>query len=46
MIDKEKYDKIRESGRNFNEEFMVNLWADYGPHFKTHTKKFLYYDPK
>ena len=44
-ITKEKYDKIRESGRNFNEEMMVQLWIDY--HFKG-TKKYngLYYDLK
>jgi len=42
---KEKYDSIRMSGRNFNEEMMVRLWHDF--HNKTTKKfKFLYYDPK
>lgn len=48
-IDHEKaakrYDSIRMSGRNFNNEFMVSLWHDY--HHKSNKKyKFLYYDPK
>lgn len=42
---KEIYDSIRMSGRNFNEEFMVNLWHDY--HTKTVKKyELLYYDRK
>ena len=41
----EIYDSISDSGRNFNEEMMVNLWHDY--HFHSQKKfKFLYYDPK
>lgn len=44
-LNEEQKDKIRASGRNFNEEFMVNLWTEY--HFnETKTFKFLYYDPK
>jgi len=42
---KEIYDSISESGRNFNEEFMVTLWHDY--HNRSVKKyKYLYYDPK
>jgi len=45
MIDKEKKDRIRSMGRNFNEEFMLKLWTEY--HFKeTKTFKYLYYDEK
>jgi len=41
----EIYDSIRMSGRNFNEEYMVNLWHDYH-HTMEKKFKFLYYDPK
>lgn len=42
---KEKYDKIRSLGRNFNNEWMVKIWHDY--HSKrTKAYKLLYYDPK
>jgi len=45
MISEEKKDRIRSSGRNFNEEFMVSLWEQF--HYKeTKTFKYLYYDPK
>lgn len=42
---KKKHDKIRASGRNFNEEFMVRLWQEY--HYqKQNTYKLLYYNEK
>ena len=40
-----KKEKIRESGRNFNEEFMVKLWQEYHYQDKK-VYKFLYYDEK
>lgn len=45
MIDKEKKQQIRESGINYNEKMMVDLWNQY--HFIDQQKfKFLYYDSK
>lgn len=45
MIDQEKKEKIRELERNFNEEYMVELWNKY--HFSTRKKfELLYYDRK
>ena len=41
----EKHERIRESGRNFNEEWMVSLWQEYHGK-KSQTFKFLYYDEK
>ena len=40
-----KWDKVRASRRNFDEEFKTKLWETY--HFLgTNKYKFLYYDPK
>ena len=47
MSIQEKYDKIRESGRNFNEEFMVTLWNEYNQKCdcdQCKPKKHLYWD--
>lgn len=41
----DKKDKIRSTGRNFNEEWMVRLWQEYHGQ-KTKTYKYLYYDHK
>ena len=43
----EKYDSIRESGRNFNEELMVGLWNDYNQKCdcdQCKPKKYLYWN--
>ena len=45
MIDDKKKEKLAQLERNFNNEFMTDLWNKY--HFSTSKKyKFLYYDPK
>ena len=43
MIDEQKKEKLRALERNFNNEFITDLWNKY--HFtSTSKKKFLYYD--
>jgi hypothetical protein len=45
MPSEQKKDKIRSTGRNFNEEWMVKLWQEY--HGKTKkVYELLYYDKK
>ena len=45
MIDDKKKEKLAQLERNFNNEFMTDLWNKY--HFSTSKKfKLLYYDPK